>query len=253
MTPILQATDLTKRFGGLLACNGLSLSVQRGDIHALIGPNGAGKSTAIGLLSGEIAADSGRIAFAGATIGRLRMPARVRRGLARSFQITCILPQFTALANVALVAQVQAGHSFRFWAAARRDRALTGPAQAMLERVGLGARAAVLAEDLAHGEQRQLELAMALMTGAEMLLLDEPMAGLGAAESQAMTAQLAALKGDVTLLLVEHDMDAVAALADRVSVMVAGRVIAEGSFAAMQASPVVRAAYLGEAYLGEAA
>jgi len=246
MTPILHVADITKRFGGLLACNGLSLAVRPGEIHALIGPNGAGKSTAIGLLSGEIAPDSGRIRFAGADVTGLAIPARVRAGLTRSFQITTILPQFTALQNVALVAQVRAGHSFRFWADARRDAALVDPARAMLARVGLGARADVPAEDLAHGEQRQLELAMALMTGAKMLLLDEPMAGLGATESQQMTVQLAALKGSLTVLLVEHDMDAVAALADQVSVMVAGRVIATGSFAEMQASQAVRDAYLGD-------
>ena len=246
MTNILQVADLTKRFGGLLACNGLSLSVRQGHIHALIGPNGAGKSTAIGLLSGEIAPDSGTVSFAGANVTRLDMPTRVRGGLTRSFQITTILPHFTALQNVALVAQIRAGHSFRFWTNAERDRRLTDPARAMLERVGLGARAAVPAEDLAHGEQRQLELAMALMTGARMLLLDEPMAGLGAAESQQMTTLLATLKGSLTVLLVEHDMDAVAALADQVSVMVAGRVIATGSFADMQASQAVRDAYLGD-------
>jgi len=245
MTDILQVADLTKRFGGLLACNGLSLSVRQGDLHALIGPNGAGKSTAIGLLSGEIAPDSGTVSFAGANVTRLDMPTRVRGGLTRSFQITTILPRFTALQNVALVAQIRAGHSFRLWADAGRDRRLTDPARAMLGRVGLGARTEVPAEDLAHGEQRQLELAMALMTGARMLLLDEPMAGLGAAESQQMTALLATLKGSLTVLLVEHDMDAVAALADQVSVMVAGRVIANGSFADMQASQAVRDAYLG--------
>ncbi len=245
MTPILLAAEVTKRFGGLLACNGLSLAVRPGEIHALIGPNGAGKSTAIGLLSGEIAPDSGSIRFGGADVTRLGIAARVRTGLTRSFQITTILPQFTALQNVALVAQVRAGHSFHFWADAHRDAALVDPARAMLERVGLGKRAQVPAEDLAHGEQRQLELAMALMTGARMLLLDEPMAGLGATESQQMTAQLAALKGSLTVLLVEHDMDAVAALADQVSVMVAGRVIATGSFAEMQASQAVRDAYLG--------
>ena len=247
MTPLLDAFSLTKRYGGLLACNDFTLSVMPGSLHALIGPNGAGKSTAIGLLSGEIAADAGQIRLDGADITRIAMSARVQRGLTRSFQITSVLPQFTALENVAIVAQIRAGHSFRFWGDVRRDRGLTDPAHAMLDRVGLGARAATRAEDLAHGEQRQLELAMALMTGARMLLLDEPMAGLGQTESRDMTALLAALKGNVTILLVEHDMDAVAALADRVSVMVAGHVIAEGSFAEMQADATVRLAYLGEA------
>lgn len=247
MTPLLRATGVTKRYGGLLACNDFALAVMPGTLHALIGPNGAGKSTAIGLLSGEIEADAGQITFGGSNITDVAMPARVKRGLTRSFQITSVLPQFTALENVAIVAQVRAGHSFRFWRDARGDRHLTDPAHAMLDRVGLGPRAAILAADLAHGEQRQLELAMALMTGARMLLLDEPMAGLGQSESQEMTALLAALKGSLTILLVEHDMDAVAALADRVSVMVSGRVIAEGSFADMQSDKAVREAYLGEA------
>ncbi len=247
MIPLLEVSALTKRYGGLLACNDFALSVMPGSLHALIGPNGAGKSTAIGLLSGEIVPDLGHIRLDGADITKIAMPARVKQGLTRSFQITSVLPHFTALENVAIVAQIRAGHSFRCWGDARRDRDLTDPARAMLDRVGLGARAMTRAEDLAHGEQRQLELAMALMTGARMLLLDEPMAGLGQTESQDMTALLAALKGSVTILLVEHDMDAVEALADRVSVMVAGHVIAEGSFAEMRADPAVRAAYLGEA------
>ena len=246
MTPLLKVSGLTKRYGGLLACNDFSLAVMPGSLHGLIGPNGAGKSTAIGLLSGEIPADGGQIRLDGVDITRIAMPARVKHGLTRSFQITSVLPHFTALENVALVAQIRAGHSFRFWRNARRDHALTDPAHAMLDRVGLGGRAMIRAEDLAHGEQRQLELAMALMTGARMLLLDEPMAGLGQSESQDMTALLAALKGSVTILLVEHDMDVVEALADRVSVMVAGQVIADGSFADMQTDAAVRAAYLGE-------
>ena len=194
MTPLLDVSGLAKRYGGLLACNDFSISVQPGSLHALIGPNGAGKSTAIGLLSGEIGADTGKIRLDGADITMLATPARVKRGLTRSFQITSVLPHFTALENVAVVAQISAGHSFRFWRNAGRDRTLTDPAQAMLDRVGLGARAMVHADDLAHGEQRQLELAMALMTGARMLLLDEPMAGLGQTESQEMTALLAGLK-----------------------------------------------------------
>ena len=246
MTALLRATGVPTRYGGLLACNDFALAVMPGTLHALIGPNGAGKSTAIGLLSGEIEADAGQINFDGSNITGLAIPARVQRGLTRSFQITSVLPQFTALENVAIVAQIRAGHSFRFWRDARGDRHLTDPAHAMLDRVGLGPRASIVAADLAHGEQRQLEMAMALMTGARMLLLDEPMAGLGQSESHQMTALLAALKGRLTILLVEHDMDAVAALADRVSVMVSGRVIAEGSFADMQSDKAVREAYLGE-------
>ncbi len=243
---LLEVRGLVKRFGGLAATSGLDLAVAEGELHALIGPNGAGKTTAIAQLAGELAPDAGSIRFAGQDVTRLPAPRRVRLGLARSFQITQVLRQFTAQENVALVYQVRAGHSFRFWRNARRDPALTGRAGGMLARVGLADRAGVPAEDLSHGERRQLELAMALATGARMLLLDEPMAGLGATESQAMTALLARLKGHATLLLVEHDMEAVFALADRVTVLVAGRAIATGTPDAIRADPAVREAYLGE-------
>ncbi len=243
---LLEVRGLEKRFGGLAATSGLDLAIEEGELHALIGPNGAGKTTAIAQLAGELAPDAGSIRFAGQDITRLPTPRRVRLGLARSFQITQVLRRFTAQENVALVYQVRAGHSFRFWRNARRDPALAGRAGGMLARVGLADRADVPAEDLSHGELRQLELAMALATGARMLLLDEPMAGLGATESQAMTALLAGLKGGTTILLVEHDMDAVFALANRVTVLVAGRAIATGAPAAIRADPAVREAYLGE-------
>jgi branched-chain amino acid transport system ATP-binding protein len=246
MTALLEVRGLVKRFGGLVATNNLDLTVDEGQIHALIGPNGAGKTTVIGQLSGELRPDAGTVRFAGADLGTMPVHARVRSGLTRSFQITSILPDFTALENVAMVAQIRAGHSFRFWRAARRDPALVTPAMAMLDRMGLAARAHIPAADLAHGEQRQLELAMALATGARMLLLDEPMAGLGPTESQAMTDLLLGLKGQVTMLLVEHDMDAVFALADRVTVLVYGHAIASGTPAAIRADPAVRDAYLGE-------
>lgn len=246
MTALLEVRGLMKRFGGLIAANNLDLEVADGELHALIGPNGAGKSTAIGLIAGELRPDGGRIRFAGADISGMAVAARVRTGMTRSFQVTSVLPEFTALENVAVVEQVRAGHSFRFWREAGRDRRLTDPAREMLERVGLGGRAEVPARDLAHGEQRQLELAMALATGARLLLLDEPMAGLGAVESQAMTAILAGLKGQATILLVEHDMDAVFALADRITVLVYGQAIATGSPDAIRSDPAVRTAYLGE-------
>ena len=246
MTALLEVRGLVKRFGGLLATNELDLTVQEGELHALIGPNGAGKSTLIAQLAGELAPDAGTVRFAGADISRLSVPQRVRRGLTRSFQVTSILPAYTALENVALVIQIGQGHSFRFWRDARRDASLTGPAAAMLARMGLAARAGIRAEDLSHGEQRQLELAMALATRPRMLLLDEPMAGLGAVESREMSATLAALKGTVTILLVEHDMDAVFALADQVSVLVYGRAIASGPPAHIRSSPEVRTAYLGD-------
>jgi branched-chain amino acid transport system ATP-binding protein len=246
VSPLLEIERVTKRFGGLVATNDLSMDVLEGEIHALIGPNGAGKSTLINQLSGELRPDAGAIRFDGADMRHRSAPERVRRGLTRSFQVTSILPAFTALENVALVVQVKSGHSFRFWRDARRDTALTLPAMEMLDRVGLSARARIPAEDLAHGEQRQLELAMAMATRPRMLLLDEPMAGLGPIESREMTRILMTLKGDITILLVEHDMDAVFALADRVTVLVYGRAIACGLPDAIRANAEVRAAYLGD-------
>jgi branched-chain amino acid transport system ATP-binding protein len=243
VTALLTATGLVKRFGGLRATDGLDLAIERGGVHALIGPNGAGKSTAIALLAGELVPDAGRIRLGAADITRLSTPARVRAGLARSYQATSLFADFTARQNLALAQQIRAGHSFRFWRPAAADPRLTAPADAVLTRFAL--RPDIPARDLSHGEQRQLELAMALATGARLLLLDEPMAGLGPAESGAMTGTLAALKRDATILLVEHDMDAVFALADRVTVLVAGRAIATGTPAEIRADPAVRDAYLG--------
>jgi branched-chain amino acid transport system ATP-binding protein len=191
--------------------------------------------------------DSGRVLFEGHDISALAAPARVRRGLVRSFQITSILKDFTALDNVALAIQAEQGHSFRFWGNASADPSLREPALSLLEEVGLGSRAHVRAGVLAHGEQRQLEIAMALATRPKMLLLDEPMAGMGAEESARMTAYLASLKGRITMLLIEHDMDAVFALADRITVLVYGRAIATGTPDAIRADAEVRRAYLGDA------
>ena len=247
MSPPLLSTDsLVKRFGGLAATDGLSLSVAEGELHALIGPNGAGKTTLIGQLSGELTPDSGSILFDGRDVTRLPVHKRARRGLARSFQITSIFPSFTALDNVSLAVQAHAGHSFRFWRDAARDRRLTDPARAVLERVGLGARADTRADALAHGEKRQLELAMALATGPRLLLLDEPMAGMGPEDSARMVELLQELKGGVTILLVEHDMDAVFALADRITVLVRGKDLASGTPAEIRNDPAVREAYLGD-------
>jgi branched-chain amino acid transport system ATP-binding protein len=212
----------------------------------VIGPNGAGKTTLIGQLAGELRPDAGTIRFAGRDVTALAAPGRARLGLARSFQITSIFRDFTVLDNVALAVQAHAGHSFRFWRPARREPALRGPAAAILDSVGLGGRAEVLAANLAHGEQRQLEIAMVLATRPRMLLLDEPMAGMGVEESPRMIQLLRGLKGRQTLLLVEHDMDAVFALADRISVMVYGRLIATGTPEQIRASAEVRQAYLGE-------
>jgi branched-chain amino acid transport system ATP-binding protein len=244
--PLLEVQDLRKAFGALRASDGISFDVHAGETHALIGPNGAGKTTFIGQLAGNLLPDSGRIRFAGEDITDLPAPKRARKGLARSFQITSVYPEFSALQNVALAIQAHAGHSFRVWRDARRDPALTGPARKVLQDVGLASREEVLAANLAHGEQRQLEVAMALATSPRLLLLDEPMAGMGIEESQRMIALLASLKRRQTLILVEHDMDAVFRLADRISVLVYGRVIATGAPDAVRANPEVRAAYLGE-------
>ena len=243
---LLSVEALRKAFGALAATDGVSLEVREGETHAIIGPNGAGKTTLIGQLAGNLRPDSGRIRFAGEDVTHLTAPQRAQRGFARSFQITSIYRDFTALDNVALAVQAHSGHSFRFWKPARAERILRDPARAVLEEVGLGARADVLAANLAHGEQRQLEVAMALATKPRLLLLDEPVAGMGLEESQRMVQFLAGLKGRRTLILVEHDMDAVFTLADRISVLVYGRIIATGAPAEVRANPDVRRAYLGE-------
>ena len=244
--PLLQVRGLRKRFGGLVATDGVDLDVDEGETLAVIGPNGAGKTTLVGQLSGDLKPDAGTITFAGADVTALPASARSHRGLARSFQITSIFREFSTLDNVALAVQAHAGHSFRFWRPARAEAALREPARGILEQVGLGARGDVPAGTLAHGEQRQLEIAMALATRPRLLLLDEPVAGMGLDESTRMVQLLRTLRGRHTIVLVEHDMDVVWALADRISVMVYGRVIATGSPEAIRANPEVRRAYLGE-------
>ncbi|WP_458094918.1 ABC transporter ATP-binding protein [Roseomonas sp. WA12] len=245
--PVLSVQHLAKRFGGLAATDDLSLDVLPGELHALIGPNGAGKTTAIGQIMGEITPDAGRILFMGEDVTRLSAPARIRRGLSRTFQITQLLEDHTAEDNVALAVQARAGHSFRFWRDASRDARLRDPARAALDRVGLSrTRWTQPVADLSHGERKQLELAVALATQPRMLLLDEPMAGLGASESLRMTEVLRELKDTIPMLLVEHDMDAVFSLADRVSVLVYGHCIASGTPAQIRVDPQVRAAYLSE-------
>ena len=243
--PILAVSGLLKRFAGIVATNNLSLDVLPGETHALIGPNGAGKTTLIAQLQGELAPDSGAIRFNGADITREPAHRRARLGIARSFQITSIFPGFTTLQNVALAAQAREPHGFRFWTPAAADPALNAPAMEALETIGLEGRARVVAEDLSHGERRQLELAMALAMKPSLLLLDEPMAGMGRQDGQRMTKILAGLKSRYAILIVEHDMDAVFALADRVSVLVAGAIIATGDPATIRSDPAVKAAYLG--------
>jgi branched-chain amino acid transport system ATP-binding protein len=243
---LLEVKNLCKSFGALRATDGVELEVRDGETLAIIGPNGAGKTTLIGQLAGNLRPDAGTIRFAGEDITRLSAPQRALKGFARSFQITSVFPEFTALENVALAIQAHAGHSFRFWRPAMADPALTGPARERLKEVGLLDRAGIPAVNLSHGEHRQLEVAMALAGEPRLLLLDEPMAGMGVEESQRMIALLSSLKARQTMILVEHDMDAVFRLADRIAVLVYGRVIAAGAPEEIRANDEVKKAYLGE-------
>jgi len=245
-SPLLQIDGLTKRFGGVVAADGVTLDIPAGEFHAVIGPNGAGKTTLIGLLAGEIPTQGGSIRFDGHDITQLPDYRRSQLGLARSFQITSLFSAFTVLDNVALAVQAHRGHSFRFWRNACRDDELRAPAQAALARVGLAARADLRVDRLSHGEHRQLEIAMAMAAEPRLLLLDEPMAGMGPEESARMVDMLRELKRGMTILLIEHDMETVFALADRISVLVYGRIIACGEPATIRADAAVRQAYLGE-------
>jgi len=244
--PLLRVEKLVRRFGGVIATDHVSLDVARGELHAIIGPNGAGKTTLISQLTGQLPPHSGTIHFAGADITRLPAFRRSALGLARSFQITSLLPDFTASDNVALAAQAHDGHSFYFWGNARKESALRNAALAALKRVGLEHRADVVVSRLSHGEQREIELAVALATKPQLLLLDEPMAGLGTTESARMVKLLQELRREVTIVLVEHDMEAVFALADRITVLVYGRVIASDVPAAIRQNEEVKRAYLGD-------
>ena len=242
---MLEVRALTKRFGALRASDGIDFDVAEGETHAVIGPNGAGKTTFLSQLAGSLYPDGGRVRFAGEDITRLPAHQRARRGLARSFQITSVFLGFTALRNVALAVQAHDGR-LGFWRDAREDAALNDRAAQILQDVGLGERPDVPAVRLSHGEHRQLEVAMALATEPRLLLLDEPMAGMGTEESQRMIGLLSRLKQTRTIVLVEHDMDAVFRLADRISVLVYGRVIATDVPDKIKANPEVRRAYLGE-------
>ena len=247
--PLLRVEKLVRRFGGIIATDHVSLDVASGELHAIIGPNGAGKTTLISQLIGQLLPHSGTIRLAGRDITRVPVYRRSALGLARSFQITSLLPDFTAIDNVALAAQARDGHSFHFWCNARKLPHLRKAAQDALERVGLGHRAGVLVSRLSHGEQRELELAVALATRPQLLLLDEPMAGLGVTESARMVRLLQELRREVSIVLVEHDMDAVFALADRISVLVYGRVIASGTPSEIRANDEVKRAYLGDQHV----
>ncbi len=241
----LQLEGLRKSFGSLRATDNVSLGVEDGECHAVIGPNGAGKTTLIGEITGEIAPDAGRISLFGVDVTSWNVPRRALSGLARSFQITQLAPGFTALDNAAFAVQARQGHSFRFIADARKDKRLREPALAALEQVGLADRADRNAEALSHGERRQLELAVALAMQPRLLLLDEPMAGMGPEEGARMVEILRGIKRTMTIVLVEHDMDAVFALADRVSVLVNGAILKTGTPREVRDDARVRDAYLG--------
>ena len=243
---MLELRAVSKRYGGVVATDDVTLDVVRGEVHALIGPNGAGKTTLIGQISGVLATEIGRILFNGADITRLPAHARVAAGLARSYQITSIFRRFSVLDNLALAVQARSGSSFRFWRPLVTERALFDEARSIAVDIGLGGREDAPAATLAHGEQRALEVGLALATRPQLVLLDEPMAGMGPQESRAMLALIQHLRRRVGVLLVEHDMDAVFRLADRITVLVNGRVVASGAPAAIRNDPAVRQAYLGE-------
>jgi branched-chain amino acid transport system ATP-binding protein len=242
----LQTHKLVKRYGGLLVTDNVSLEIAQGELHAVIGPNGAGKTTLINQLSGELACDEGTIRFGGADVTALPVHDRARQGLLRSYQITSIFEDFSVLENAALAALGARQHAWRFWQPMLGDERARSAAEEALEAAGLSRRARVPAGELGYGERRQLELAMALAAQPAFLLLDEPMAGMSAQESAAVIALLKGLKGRYTILLVEHDMDAVFALADRISVLVYGRVMFTGSPDEIRNQPQVRSVYLGE-------
>ncbi|MGV3653023.1 MAG: ABC transporter ATP-binding protein [Noviherbaspirillum sp.] len=246
MSSLLSVTGLVKRFGGLLATDHFELELPGGELHALIGPNGAGKTTLMCQLTGELQPDAGDIRFDGASIVGWTVPRRALGGIARSYQITQLLKGFSVLQNVVLMVQARLGHAFRLWKPVLRERELVRPAMEALERVGLAHRAHDDVSALAHGEHRQLELAMALAMQPRLLLLDEPLAGMSQAESATMIDLLQRLKRQYTILLVEHDMQAVFSLADRISVLVYGKAIACGAPSGIQADPAVRRAYLGD-------
>jgi len=245
--PVLDIQDLRKSFGALKATDGVSLTLMPGEIHALIGPNGAGKSTLIHQISGSLTPSSGSIRFLGRDMAGMDMAARARAGLGRSFQISSLAPEFSALRNVMLAVQARQGSSFRFFRAVSNDASLIEPAMEVLEHVGLAARSRIPAAELSHGERRQLEIAIALALGPKAFLFDEPMAGMGPEGSKTLTKFLGELRHRAPILLVEHDMDAVFALADRISVLVYGKIIATGTVDEIRNDPEVRRAYLGEA------
>lgn len=246
MSSLLSVRGLVKRFGALLVTDAVDLDLNKGEIHAVIGPNGAGKTTLINQLHGELSSDAGRIELAGQEISHWPVQARAQAGLGRSYQITAVLREFTVLENVLLAVQAVRGHNFHFWQPVTQNRELVDAAEHWLSMVGLPGERQRLAGQLSYGQQRQLELAMTLAISPKVLLLDEPMAGLGPTETLEMTRLLQRLRGDYAMLLVEHDMQAVFSLANRLSVLVYGRVVFSGSPDEVRQSDVVREAYLGD-------
>jgi branched-chain amino acid transport system ATP-binding protein len=243
---MLELRHVSKRFGGVVATDEVTLDVKQGEVHALIGPNGAGKTTLIGQISGSLATDTGQILLEKADITRWRQHERVRAGLARSYQITSIFKRFSVLDNLALAVQARSGSSFSFWHPVAKEAALFVEARELADQIGLAPKIDSLAATLAHGEQRALEVGLALATQPKLVLLDEPMAGMGPEESQRMISLIGRIRAQVTVLLVEHDMDAVFRLADRITVMVDGRVIATGDPERIRSDAEVRRAYLGD-------
>ena len=244
--PLLHVDNLVKRFGGLAATDHATLQVKAGEIHALIGPNGAGKTTLIHQISGALAPDEGRIVFDGEDLTHTAMHQRARMGLVRSYQITSVFTRLTVQDNLALAIQAGERRSFQFWQAARSEQARYARAAEVAERVGLQAQLMQPAGALSHGEQRQLEVGLALASSPKLMLLDEPMAGMGPDESERMVQLLQSLRGHTTLLLVEHDMDAVFRLADTISVLVSGQIIACGTAEQIKNDAAVKRAYLGD-------
>lgn len=246
--PLMQASGLTRRFGGLVAVDGVSVDLHRGQVHAVIGTNGAGKSTLINLLSGEIPLSSGEIRLDGRDITKLSQPRRARSGVGRSYQRTTIFPTLSVLENCRLAAQAAQQKPWTLWEGAQSCRASLEAARAALDAAGLADAHQLTAGSMSHGKKRQLEIAMCLATNPQVLLLDEPLAGMGAEEGERMLSMLERLRADHAILLVEHDMDAVFRVADRITVMVNGAVIASGSPELVRSSPEVQRAYLGEAH-----
>jgi len=243
---MLRLEGVSKRFGGVVATDRVSLEVAAGEVHALIGPNGAGKTTLVGLISGALASDGGEIFFEEKNMTGMQQHDRVRSGLARSYQITSIFRKLSVLDNLALAVQARSGSSFSFWRPLEKETRLFEEARGIAVQVGLPEKINSTAGTLAHGEQRALEVGLALATQPKLVLLDEPMAGMGPEESRRMIELIERMRAGVTVLLVEHDMDAVFRLADRISVLVGGRIVATDVPQKIRANEEVRKAYLGD-------